>query len=914
MEMDDSAGAGRAAKVYCWRFGGAEFDEARWQLRVAGQDVELEHKPLEVLQYLLRHAGEAVTKEELLSSVWAGRVVVEAVLTNAVGKLRRALGDEAQDIVATLPRVGYRLAVPASRKAVEYLPDASRLGAGDTVPRRPNWKLETPLARTDGNEVWLARHAKTREARVFKFSLDGRRLSGLKREVTVGRLLEQALGQRADFVRINDWDFEQAPYFVEFEHGGVGLDRWSDEQGRGIGALTLEARLALFAEATEAVAAAHGVGVLHKDLKPANLLVYGEPAHWHLRVADFGSSRIFESGYLDELGITGLGLTQTQLSGSEDGTPLYLAPELVAGAAPTVKSDIYALGVTLYQLAVGDFRRPLSAGWEVDIADPLLRQDIADAANGDPARRPESAALLADRIRGLETRREQRALEEAVRARIADGEKRLAKVRARRPWMVASMLLLILGLGTTSWLLVKTWASERQAAEQRDLARALNHFVERDVLAAANPMHSGSSETTMRQALERAAPEIESRFAAQPDVAAQLHATVGRAFHAISDYASAERHFRRSAELHARLGGAGSADAIEQRLLEANALARMGRTPEARRLLDGLPARIDALGPDRRNRVHILYDQTSAWIEFQEGDFPSSVPPLEHAAGLLALLPEPDPHLELEVTQALSMARGLAGLPTADVVRMQQEALQKLQSSRTGQKMPWELSARYNLLRVRMLAGEERTLEHDYRKVIADLTDVLGPRNEATLLAMHGLSHIYYKQEKWPECRALARQAHAGMSELLGETHLNVVNSANTYSACLLGEGEVQQAAAVLRGALAAIQDNDGKRAGLVRTAVQINLGHVLAEGKHWDELASLLADLHQSGAGLLKASKDAAGEVALIEGRLAAARGDAAGARGKLEQGLELLSANNPPEYWLIRMAQRELRQVAGA
>ena len=63
MEMDDSAGAGRAAKAYRWRFGKAEFDEARWQLQVGGQDVELERKPLEVLQYLLRHAGEAVTKE-----------------------------------------------------------------------------------------------------------------------------------------------------------------------------------------------------------------------------------------------------------------------------------------------------------------------------------------------------------------------------------------------------------------------------------------------------------------------------------------------------------------------------------------------------------------------------------------------------------------------------------------------------------------------------------------------------------------------------------------------------------------------------------------------------------------------------------------------------------------------------------
>ena len=141
---------------------------------------------------------------------------------------------------------------------------------------------------------------------------------------------------------------------------------------------------------------------------------------------------------------------------------------------------------------------------------------------------------------------------------------------------------------------------------------------------------------------------------------------------------------------------------------------------------------------------------------------------------------------------------------------------------------------------------------------------------------------------------------------------MHVVNSANTYSACLLGEGEVEQAAVVLREALASIKDSEGKRVGLVRSAVQINLGHVLAEGGLWDELEALLVDLNQSGAGLLRVSKDAAGEVALIEGRLAVARGDVVGAREKLQHGLELLSVNNPPEYWLIRMGQRELQKVA--
>lgn len=905
--LDTNTDVGGLVKAYCWSFGRAEFDESRWELRVAGQPVGLERKPLEVLQYLLRHAGEVVTKEELLAEVWAGRIVVEAVLTNAVGKLRKALDDGSQETVTTLSRVGYRLAVPVSRRPVEYLPEASQLQAGDAVPRRQNWKLETPLARTQGNEVWLARHAKTGETRVLKFSLTGKGLHALKREVTIARLLRGALGERGDFVRVIDWDFDQAPYFIESEYGGIGLDHWP--QGDAIATTPLLQRLTLFAEAAEAVAAAHGIGVLHKDLKPANLLVYEVDGMPRLRVADFGSSRLFDSGRLDDLGITHLELSQTQaISTDTTGTPMYLAPELAAGQASTVKSDIYALGVTLYQLIVGDFRRSLSPGWESDIADPLLRQDIADAASGDPAKRPDSAALLAERIRNLEVRREQRALEEAVRARIADGEKRLAKVRARRPWMIAAMTLLLGGLASTSWLLLQVWRSERQATEQRDVALALNRFVEEDILGAANPMRVGRSDITMRDALDAASSRIESRFASQPEVAGPLAATVGKAYYVLSDYASAEEYFRRSSEYFARLGGVDSADAISMRLQQAQAAARAGRSDQARDLLEGLEPRIEALGPERRTHERILFDIALAWTEFSQGNFLEAVAPMEHAAGLLALLPEPDPALEMEVTQALMVARGFSGQLTTEMTDLQENALSRMQSARSDATMPMELSMRYGLLRMRMLAGEERSLEADYRQVIAELSDTLGPLNEATLLAMHGLAHIYFKQEKWEECRLLGERVQRGLGELLGPGHIQSVNAANTLGACLLGRGEVAKAASVFETALAGIRDQEGVRVGLVRTAVQINLGHVLVHAGQWQQLDSLLGDIHASGSKLLSASDEAAGEVELVEGSLLAARGNKPAAKVKLARGIEMLSKKNPPEYWLIRQGRQAL------
>lgn len=552
--MAVETGTGGAPVAYRWRFGKAEFDEGRLQLVVDGHVVDLERKPLEVLQYLLRHAGEAVTKEELLSAVWDGRVVVEAVLTNAVGKLRRALGDETGAMIATLPRVGYRLEGRVNHQVVEYIPLGSRLSAGDSVPRRSNWRLEEALARGGDGEVWLARHAKTGQARVFKFSLDGQRLTGLKREVTVARLLEQALGERREFVKLIDWDFEQAPYFIEFEHGGTGLDRWQDDAGHGIDAMPLAIRLALFCEAADAVAEAHGVGVLHKDLKPANLLLAGEPGALHLRVADFGSSRVFELGVLEGLGITRLGLTQTQALSSDSGTPLYLAPEVVAGQAPSVRSDVYALGVTLYQMVVGDFRRPLAPGWEADIDDPLLREDIADAANGDATKRLDSAALLAARIRDLSGRRERKALEEAVRERIAQGEAKLARVRARRPWVIAAMTALVAGLAATGWLLERSITAERTADAQRERAErqaaraeTVVHYLSNDLIRSLTPEGSGyENDPTIKEMVEYASLSVDDSFPDDPATRGNLHAAIGASWAALSDVDRSVEHYRKA--------------------------------------------------------------------------------------------------------------------------------------------------------------------------------------------------------------------------------------------------------------------------------------------------------------------------------------------------------------------------------
>jgi DNA-binding winged helix-turn-helix (wHTH) protein/TolB-like protein len=96
-----------------WHFGECEFDELRYELRVRDRVVDLEGKPLEVLHQLLLRAGDTVRKEDLLESVWPGVLVVDASLATAVSKLRKVLGEE--EVIKTVPKVGYRISVPVRR-------------------------------------------------------------------------------------------------------------------------------------------------------------------------------------------------------------------------------------------------------------------------------------------------------------------------------------------------------------------------------------------------------------------------------------------------------------------------------------------------------------------------------------------------------------------------------------------------------------------------------------------------------------------------------------------------------------------------------------------------------------------------------------------------------------------------------
>jgi DNA-binding winged helix-turn-helix (wHTH) protein len=399
-----------------FRFADVEFDEAENQLRVGGHAVVVEPRPLQLLLVLLRRIDEVVTKEELLDKVWEGRPTVDHVLANAVSKLRVALGEDGAARLVTVPRMGYKLLGPALRLPAET-PELV-LQVGCVVPGREAYVLDQPYGKASA-DIWLARHAKLGQIHAFRFAADSTRLPALQREYTAYQVLLQKLGPRDDILRMLDAHLHGEPQYLEFEFPGETLSDWA-LNGDRLASLSQAARLDVFVQIARAVAAAHSVGVLHEHLGPERISLVKAPAvlepaeqkRWLARLNGFGGAtdaRGRSNRLPQPSGVTDVPDVPPVPPGS-NAAPLgpanrYLAPELLAGQVATMQSDVYALGLLLWQLVVGDFERPLTAGWQAEVTDDLLRQDILAATEVQPVKRLQSVAELVSRVANLEARR-----------------------------------------------------------------------------------------------------------------------------------------------------------------------------------------------------------------------------------------------------------------------------------------------------------------------------------------------------------------------------------------------------------------------------------------------------------------------------------------------------------------------------
>jgi tetratricopeptide (TPR) repeat protein len=356
---------------------------------------------------------------------------------------------------------------------------------------------------------------------------------------------------------------DQLPFFVMEYVDGTPIDTFCAQHQ-----LALVARLELFLRVASAVQHAHEHLVVHRDLKPDNVLVRADGVP---KLLDFGIAKTIAAGSSTAATLTTRAMTAR-----------YASPEQVRNESIGTTSDVYSLGVLLYQLVTGGVpfgdETSTDSDWQIERhicetapANPSERaraagQPWAPRLSGDldaiilmalrkePDRRYRSVAQFAEDIERHLQGRPVAARPDSLgyRTRKFVGRNRLATVAA-----AAALIALAGGIVMTSWSASLARSEARRAQAETARAQRVSEFL-RTVIALPNPTWNaagtgGRNDMTVLDLLKAAGDRIDRELGSDPEMAADLHHTLGNTYRARGLFAEAEHHLATALAIRQRV-------------------------------------------------------------------------------------------------------------------------------------------------------------------------------------------------------------------------------------------------------------------------------------------------------------------------------------------------------------------------
>jgi hypothetical protein len=394
------------------------------------------------------------------------------------------------------------------------------------------------------------------------------------------------------------------PYFAMEYVEGTSLLEYCDARRLGV-----EPRLELFLQVCSAVHHAHQKGVIHRDLKPGNVLVTEVGGAPLCKVIDFGIATAADPPDAERARLTGIDEVL--------GTPAYMSPEQIDGSGDVdTRADVYALGVVLYELLAGVL--PLSEdryrGWAAYSSAltedaPALSERLSDLDDTQltvAAARSLDPAGLRRRLRGdldwivaraLEKKRDERYA--SVQALALDIERHLADepvsagppgaayrmrkfVRRNRPLVIGAAAVLVVllgGIATTTAGLVRARAAEAEARTEAATAEQVADFLV-GLFQSGDPGAEGRADVLAREILDRGVESIDEELSDQPDVQGRLLHTMAQAYRGLALRARAADLAERALDARTTALGPTHSELVEHLDLAAELRAAASDNPQ----------------------------------------------------------------------------------------------------------------------------------------------------------------------------------------------------------------------------------------------------------------------------------------------------------------------------------------------